>query len=74
MLSKIKVKSIAYNVFRIQDDDCTTSEFYYNGFIEYVIAGKTLLDHTNLFSPNDYKKNDKIIHKNFKWKYDKTKR
>ena len=24
-------------------------------------AGKTLLDYANLFSPNDYKKNDKII-------------
>ena len=27
-------------------------------FIEYMLAGKTLLDYTNLFSPNDYKKND----------------
>ena len=30
---------------------------------------KNLLDYTNLFSPNDYKKNDKIIHKYFKEKY-----
>ena len=35
-------------------------------FIEYMILGKTLLDYTNLFSPNDYKKNDKIIYKYFK--------
>ena len=34
-------------------------------------AGKTLLDYTNLFSPNDHEKNDKIIHKYFKDKYDK---
>ena len=27
-----------------------------------MLAEKTLLDHTNLFSPNDYKKNDKIIY------------
>ena len=33
-----------------------------------MIAGKTL-DFTNLFSPNDYKKNDKIIYKYFKDKY-----
>ena len=32
-------------------------------FIEYMLAGKTLLDYTNLFSPNDYKKNDKILYK-----------
>ena len=31
-----------------------------------MIAGKTLLDHTNLFSPNDYKKNDKIKFNYFK--------
>ena len=36
--------------------------FYCIAFIEYIIAGKTLLDYTNLFSPNDYKKNDKIIY------------
>ena len=32
-------------------------------------AGKTLLDYTNLFSTNDYKKNDKIIYKYLKDKY-----
>ena len=31
-----------------------------------MIAGKTLLDYTNLFSLNYYKKNDKIIYKYFK--------
>ena len=32
-------------------------------------AGKIILDYTNLFSPNGYKKNDKIIYKYFKDKY-----
>ena len=27
-------------------------------FINCVLKGKTLLDYTNLFSPNDFKKND----------------
>ena len=31
--------------------------------------GKTLLDYTDLFSPNDYKKNGKIIYEYFKDKY-----
>ena len=43
--------------------------FYCIAFIEYMLLGKTLLDYTNLFSPNDYKKNGKIIHKYFKDKY-----
>ena len=37
-----------------------------------MIAGKTYF--TNLFSPNGYKKNGKIIYKYFKDKYDKRKR
>ena len=44
-------------------------DFYCIAFIAYMLGGKTLLDYTNLFSPNDYKKNDKIIYKDFKDKY-----
>ena len=32
--------------------------FYCIAFIEYMFSGKTLLNYTDLFSPNDYKKND----------------
>ena len=35
------------------------------GFIDFMIKGKSLLDYTNLFSLNDYEKNDKIILKDF---------
>ena len=35
-------------------------------FINYMLKGKTLLDNTNLFSPNDFKNNDQIIKKIFK--------
>ena len=31
------------------------------GFIDIMLKGKSLLDYTNLFSPNEYRKNDKII-------------
>ena len=44
-------------------------EFCYIALIEYMLARKTLLDYSNLFSPNDYKKNGKIIYKYFKDKY-----
>ena len=45
------------------------SGFYCIAFIEYILAGKTLLDYTNLFSPNNYKNKNKIIYKCFKDKY-----
>ena len=38
-----------------------------------MIAGKTFLDYINLFSLNDYQKNNKILRKRFKNKYDKRK-
>ena len=46
--------------------------FYCIVFIEFMLAGKTLLDYTNLFSPNDYKKNSKVKYKCFKEKYVKS--
>ena len=45
--------------------------FYCVAFKEYMIAVKILLDYTNLFSPGDYQKNEKIIYKYFKEKYGK---
>ena len=36
------------------------------GFIDFMLAGKKLTDHTNLFSPYDLKKNDSIILSYFK--------
>ena len=30
-------------------------------YFYFVLKGKSLLDYTNLFSPNDYQRNDKII-------------
>ena len=31
-----------------------------------MLAGKTLLDCTDLLSPNDYRKNDRLIYKYFR--------
>ena len=30
-------------------------------FINYMLKDKKLLDYTNLFSPNDFKNNDRVI-------------
>ena len=35
------------------------------GFIDFMLKFRSLLEYTNLFSPNDYEKNDKIILKYF---------
>ena len=35
------------------------------GFIDFKLEGKSLVDHTNLFSPNEYENNDKKILKYF---------
>ena len=36
-------------------------------FIDFLLKGKSLLDYTNLFSPNDYEKDDKITLKYFQY-------
>ena len=38
---------------------------FYIGFIDFMLKDKSLLKYTNLFSPNDYEKNNKIILKYF---------
>ena len=35
--------------------------YFCTGFIDFMLAGKTLTGFTNLFSPNNFKKNDDII-------------
>ena len=35
--------------------------YFYIEFIDFMLAGKTLTDFTNLFSPNNFKENDNII-------------
>ena len=67
--NKIRDKLITHNIFRIKVNESIICGSYCIAFIEYMLAGKALLDYTNLFSPNDYKKNDKIIYMYFKDKY-----
>ena len=40
--------------------------YFCNGFLDFMLKGKSLLDYTNLFSPSEYEKNDEIIQKYFK--------
>ena len=54
------------SIFRIQAYDSIMCGYFCIKFINYMLKGKTLLDYTNLFSPNDFKKKDRIIKRIFK--------
>ena len=59
-------KNIKANIFRLQAYDSIMCGYFCIEFINYMFKGKRLIDFTNLFSPNDFKKNDKIIKRLFK--------
>ena len=56
-----KNKNITTNSFRIQAYESIMCGYFCIGFIDFTLAGKTLTEYTNLFSPNSFKKNDDII-------------
>ena len=49
----------------MQEHNSIMYKYVFIGFIDFMLKGKSLLDYTNLFCPNDYEKNDKIILKYF---------
>ena len=53
-------KNVIANVFRIQAYDSIMCGYFCIGFINFMIKGKTLTKYTDLFSPNDVKRNDDI--------------
>ena len=66
-------KDIVTNIYRIQAFDSIISEYFCIGFIDFMLKSKRLLECTNLFSPNQYEKNDKIILKYFQQNLNKLK-
>ena len=58
-------KNIITTIYRIEAYNSTMCEYFCIAFIDFMLKGKSFLDHTNLFSPNYYEKNDKIIPKYF---------
>ena len=57
----INNKNMKTNIFRIQAYDSMMWGYFCIGFIEFMLKGKTLTEYTNLFSPNNFKKNNDII-------------
>ena len=57
----IKNKNIKVNIFILQAYDSIMFGYFCIVFIDFMLARKTLTEYTNLFSPNNFKKNDDII-------------
>ena len=47
---------VVTNIFRMQAYDSVMCGYFCIGFIDFMLAGKTLTDFTNLFSPNNFEK------------------
>ena len=54
-------KNIITNIFKIQAYDSIMCGYFCIGFINFMFKGNSLTDFTNLFSPNDFRKNNDII-------------
>ena len=59
-------KNVISNIFRIQAYDSILCGYFCIVFINFMFKGKSLTDYTNVFSPNNFKKNDDIIFSSFK--------
>ena len=57
----VKNKNVKKNIFRIQEYDSVMFGYFCIGFIDFMLAEKTLTEYTNLFSPNNFEENDDII-------------
>ena len=57
----IIIKNIITNIFRVQAYSSIMCGYFCIGFIDFMLAGKTLTEYTNLFSPNKFKKNEFIL-------------
>ena len=53
------------NICRIEANNSIVCGYFCIGFINFILKGKRLLDDANLFSSNEYEKNDKIMLKYF---------
>ena len=62
----INNKNIKTNTFRIQAYDSVKCGYFSIEFIDFLFKGKTLTEYVNLFSPNNFEKNDDLICSYFK--------
>ena len=58
-------KNIKTYFYRIKACNSMMCGYFFIGFIEFMLRSNSSLDYANLFLPNDYEKNGKIILKCF---------
>ena len=58
-------KNIITNIYKTQAYDSIICRYIFIGLIDFILKGKSLLEYANLFSPNKYERNCKIILKYF---------
>ena len=49
------------SIYIIQACDSMICEYFYIGFNDCVLKGKSLIEYTSLLSPNNYENNNKVI-------------
>ena len=54
-------KNIKANIFWVQANNSIMCGYFCIGFIDFILVGKTLIDYTNFFSPDDFDKDDQIF-------------
>ena len=66
----VRNKNIITNIYRIQSFDSIICKYFCIGVIDFMLKDRSLFEYTNLFSPEEYKKNGKIYYNLFnksKW-------
>ena len=57
-IERIAHKNIKINIFRIQANNSIMWGYFRIRFIDFILAGKTLIDYASLFSLYNFEKND----------------
>ena len=57
----INNENVITNIFRIQAYDPVMCGYFCIGFIVFMLKGNSLTYFTNIFSPNNFKKDDDVI-------------
>ena len=57
----IGIRNIKSNIFRVPANNSIMFGYFCIGFIDFMLAGKTLVNFTSMFSLHDFEKNDSII-------------
>ena len=57
----IENKTITTNIYRIQVYSSIVCRYFCIGCIDFMLEGKSSLEYSDLFPPNKFNKNDKII-------------